>query len=164
MTAAIRLLVVDDDPLQVELVRRGLERDGFEVRGVTRFADMASAAREFEPGVVLLDVNLPDAPETNMIGEVRDAAPGARVIVYSAWEDAKLRVLVPGARIAICEEFRTPDRLAVQLFWTYFLIGVDGCVSRLREIEWYGDALAALGFADIAVIRGPFDIVVAVRA
>jgi hypothetical protein len=71
--------------------------------------------------------------------------------------------LAPGARIAICEEFRTPDRLAVQLFWTYFLIGVDGCVSRLREIEWYTDALAQLGFCDIAVVRGAFDIVVAVR-
>ena len=45
--------------------------------------------------------------------------------------------LAPGGRIVICEEFRTRDRLAVQLFWTYFLIGVDACVSRLREVEWY---------------------------
>ncbi len=72
--------------------------------------------------------------------------------------------LPPGGRIAICEEFRTPDRLAVQLFWTYFLVGVDGCVSRLREVEWYRDALFALGFVDIAVIRGAFDVVVAVRS
>jgi hypothetical protein len=72
--------------------------------------------------------------------------------------------LAPGARIVICEEFRTPERLAIQLFWTYFLIGVDGCVSRLREVEWYTEALAALGFCDIAVIPGAFDIVVAVRA
>jgi len=71
--------------------------------------------------------------------------------------------LAPGGRIAICEEFRTPDRLAVQLFWTYFLVGVDGCVSRLREVEWYTRALAALGFVDIAVVRGAFDVVVAVR-
>lgn len=71
--------------------------------------------------------------------------------------------LAPGARIAICEEFRTPDRLAVQLFWTYFLVGVDGCVSRLREVEWYTEALAALGFGDISVVRGAFDVVVAVR-
>lgn len=72
--------------------------------------------------------------------------------------------LAPGARIAICEEFRTPDRLAVQLFWTYFLIGVDGCVSRLREVEWYMEALAALRFKEITVLPGAFDLVVAVRA
>jgi DNA-binding NarL/FixJ family response regulator len=91
---AIRLLVVDDDPLQVELVQRALQRDGFDVRGVIRFADLASEAQRFAPAVVLLDVNMPDAPEGGLIGAVREAAPGARVVLYSAWEDAKLRVLV----------------------------------------------------------------------
>jgi demethylspheroidene O-methyltransferase len=78
-------------------------------------------------------------------------------------EKAK-QALPPGGRIAICEEFRTRDRLAVQFFWTYFLIGVDACTSRLREVEWYTEALAELGFADIRVIPGPFDVVVATRA
>jgi len=91
---AIRLLVVDDDPLQVELVQRGLQRDGFDVRGVTRFADLASEAQRFAPAVVLLDVNMPDAPDSGLIAAIRAAAPGARVVLYSAWEDAKLRVLV----------------------------------------------------------------------
>jgi demethylspheroidene O-methyltransferase len=77
---------------------------------------------------------------------------------------AAREALAPGARIAICEEFRTPDRLAVQLFWTYFLIGADSCVSRLRETEWYTDALANLGFSDVRVIPGAFDVVVATRS
>ncbi|HEX3130242.1 MAG TPA: methyltransferase [Thermoanaerobaculia bacterium] len=72
--------------------------------------------------------------------------------------------LPPGGRIVICEELRTRDRLAVQFFWTYFLIGVDSCTSRLREVEWYTGALAELGFADIRVVPGPFDVVVATRA
>jgi demethylspheroidene O-methyltransferase len=72
--------------------------------------------------------------------------------------------LPAGGRIVICEEFRTPDRLALQFFWTYFLLAIDGCTSRLREVEWYTEALAALGFADIRVIPGPFDVVVATRA
>jgi hypothetical protein len=63
----------------------------------------------------------------------------------------------------ICEEFRTHDRLALQLFWTYFLVGVDACVSRLREVEWYTQVLKTLGFTDIVVVFGAFDIVVAVR-
>jgi hypothetical protein len=68
----------------------------------------------------------------------------------------------PGGRIIVCEEFRTPDRLALQLFWTYFLIGVDGCVSRLREVEWYTSALSSLGFVDVRVLRGTCDLVTAV--
>jgi demethylspheroidene O-methyltransferase len=71
--------------------------------------------------------------------------------------------LSPGGRLVVCEEFRTRDRLAIQFFWTYFLQGVDGCTSRLREVEWYTEALAALGFTGIRVIPGPFDVVVATR-
>jgi len=78
-------------------------------------------------------------------------------------EKAK-QALPPGGRLAVCEEFRNHDRLAVQFFWTYFLIGVDACTSRLREAAWYTEALAELGFIDIRVIPGPFDVVVATRA
>jgi demethylspheroidene O-methyltransferase len=78
-------------------------------------------------------------------------------------EKAK-HALPPGGRLVVCEEFRTRDRLATQFFWTYFLQGVDACTSRLREVDWYTEALVALGFADIRVIPGPFDIVVATRA
>ena len=72
------------------------------------------------------------------------------------------QALAPGGRVIICEEFRTVDQLAVQLFWTYYLIGVDSCVSRLRELEWYTDALAGLGFTDIRIIPGIFELVTAV--
>lgn len=71
--------------------------------------------------------------------------------------------LPPGGRLVICEEFRNCDRLAIQFFWTYFLVGVDACTSRLREVEWYTEALAGLGFGDIRVIPGAFDAVVAMR-
>ena len=82
----------------------------------------------------------------------------ARALLEKAWH-----ALPPGGRLVVCEEFRTRDRLAVQFFWTYFLIGVDACTSRLREVEWYTEALAALGFVDIRVIPGAFDVVVATR-
>jgi SAM-dependent methyltransferase len=82
----------------------------------------------------------------------------ARTLLEKAW-----RALSPGGRLVICEEFRTPDRLAVQFFWTYFLTGVDACTSRLREVAWYTEALAALGFIEIRVIPGPFDVIVATR-
>lgn len=72
--------------------------------------------------------------------------------------------LAPGGKLIVCEEFRDHDRLAVQFFWTYFLIGADACVSRLREVSWYTEALDALGFRDIAVLPGAFDLVVATRA
>ena len=88
-----RVLVVDDDPMQLELVERGLSRDGYEVRGVTTLVEMTSEARRFLPGVVLIDVNMPDAASERSVALARDAAPSAKLVLYSAWEESKLRVL-----------------------------------------------------------------------
>jgi len=88
-----RLLIIDDDPMQLELVQRGLARDGFDVRGVTTVAELAIVAAEFAPAIVLIDVNLPDASGARAIEVAREAAPGAHVVLYSAWEESRLRVL-----------------------------------------------------------------------
>jgi two-component system OmpR family response regulator len=93
MTAPIRVLVIDDDPLQLELVERALSRDGFELRCVTSIAGLASATKDFVPQLVLLDVNMPDTTPERVIAMVRDAAGTARIVLYSAWEDSKLRGL-----------------------------------------------------------------------
>lgn len=71
--------------------------------------------------------------------------------------------VAPGGRILVCEEFRNAERLAVQFFWSYFLIGVDGCVSRLRDTDFYVRVLSEIGFVDCRVLPGAFDIVVATR-
>ncbi len=85
-------------------------------------------------------------------------AETARMLIGKA--GAALR---PGGRIVISEEFRTSERLATQFFWTWFLVGVDGCVSRLREASWYEQALASAGFTEIERLPGAQDIVTAVR-
>lgn len=94
------------------------------------------------------------------------------VRVLHDWPTATARALLVkamdalpvGGRIVICEELRDPDRLAVQFFWTYFLVGADACWSRLREASWYTATLAELGFIDIRVLPGPFDLIVASRS
>lgn len=88
-----RVLVLDDDPMQLELVERGLSRDGFEVRGVTTVDEMVLEATRFLPSVVLIDVNLPDAAGDRALALARGAAPDAKLLLYSAWEESKLRVL-----------------------------------------------------------------------
>lgn len=82
--------------------------------------------------------------------------PDSRRLVEKAY-----RALPPGGMLLICEEFRTPDRLAVQFFWSYFLIGADSAVSRLREVGFYTTLLAETGFTGITVLPGPWELVVA---
>jgi SAM-dependent methyltransferase len=74
------------------------------------------------------------------------------------------RALPPGGQVLICEEFRTGERLAGQFFWSYFLIGVDSCASRLREIEHYQRVLRQTGFGRVEVLPGgPYELLTAVR-
>lgn len=76
---------------------------------------------------------------------------------------AAYAALPSGGSILICEEFRTPERLTAQFFWSYFLMGVDSCVSRLREVEYYLEVLESLGFKEPKVLPGPFELVVATK-
>lgn len=93
------------------------------------------------------------------------------VRVLHDWDDDVARALLraahaalpAGGRVLVCEEFRTAERLAAQFFWSYFLIGVDSCQSRLREIAFYRAALADAGFRDVEVRPGPFELIVATR-
>jgi DNA-binding NarL/FixJ family response regulator len=119
VTVQGRVLVVDDDPMQLELVERGLSRDGFEVRGVTTIPDMAVEAKRFAPNIVLIDVNMPDAPGDRTIAVAREAAPGARLVLYSAWETSRLRAL------------------ALQL-------GADGFISKSESVVAIGRRLQDL--------------------
>lgn len=82
--------------------------------------------------------------------------PVSRQLIEKAYH-----ALSPGGSLLICEEFRTPDRLAMQFFWSYFLIGVDSCVSRLRDVDFYTDLLAEIGFDEVQVLPGAWELVVA---
>lgn len=91
--SSIRLLVVDDDPMQIDLVERSLSRDGFELRGAGSCRGLTELTRDFAPQLVLLDVNMPGSSPEEVIALVREAAGSARIVLYSAWEESKLRTL-----------------------------------------------------------------------
>jgi DNA-binding response OmpR family regulator len=89
----IRVLVIDDDPMQIELVERALSREGFELKGVSTLAEVSTTAKAFVPQLVLLDINMPESSPEQVIARIRDAVPGSRIVLYSAWDDSKLRGL-----------------------------------------------------------------------
>jgi DNA-binding response OmpR family regulator len=93
-TGAIRLLVLDDDRMQLELLERALSRDGFDIRAVETVAELTAEAARFAPELVLVDVNLPGAQPEATIAAARAAARGARIVLYSAWEASRLRALM----------------------------------------------------------------------
>lgn len=89
VSEAVRVVVVDDHPVVVDGVRL-LLRDDPALRVVGGASDAASAiplvARE-QPHVVLLDLRLPDALASEIVDDLREAAPAARILVFTAYRD-----------------------------------------------------------------------------
>ncbi|MGB0668398.1 MAG: response regulator, partial [bacterium] len=55
-----KILIIDDDPTVRELMRRQLERDGFEVHSASDGKEGITKAREIKPDLITLDILMPD--------------------------------------------------------------------------------------------------------
>jgi two-component system OmpR family response regulator len=88
------VLVVDDDPLQLELVERSLRLEGFEVVTTSSPMGVSNLVRSTRPAVVLLDLDLPAIPGEKLLELARRQSPSeTRFVLYSACDEAKLRRL-----------------------------------------------------------------------
>jgi signal transduction histidine kinase/DNA-binding response OmpR family regulator len=73
------VVVIDDDPLAIELVRASLEPDGWAVFGAATGQDGLALIREREPSVVLLDLLMPGMDGFEVVETLR-AEPDTRSV------------------------------------------------------------------------------------
>ncbi len=91
---ALKVLVVDDDPLQLEMIQRSLSLEGFEVTVTKAALGVTSLVRSFAPDVVLIDVNIPALTGDRILTIARrHAPPTTRFLLFSACDESKLRAL-----------------------------------------------------------------------
>ena len=118
------VLVVDDHEGFRSEARAVLEGDGFAVVGeAATAAEALSIAAELQPGVVVLDIGLPDESGLEIVDRIRDRSPASVIVLVSgrtardygdrlvrAGADAFLEKasLVPGGLRAVLEQMRTP--------------------------------------------------------
>ena len=97
----IRILFVEDNPLDVELVRLQLERDGlhFDWRIASSEATLRAALREFEPDLVLCDYSMPGYSGLDAMSLIHrvDAKMPVLVLSGSITEDVAVQCLKSGA-------------------------------------------------------------------
>jgi two-component system OmpR family response regulator len=97
--AKYRVLVVDDDVLQLDVVSRTLRAFGFEVATSQSAIGVTNSVRAFKPDVVLVDVNIPEMSGDKVVEVVRRLSQGAaRYVFYSACDEATLRKLAAQSR------------------------------------------------------------------
>lgn len=92
------VLVVEDNDMDALLVRTLLERQPGRFR-VEEVSDLAGALQRLEgppPGVILLDLTLPDARGLEGLGRIRQARPDLPVVILSATADEEMAVRAVG--------------------------------------------------------------------
>jgi DNA-binding response OmpR family regulator len=112
---AVRVLVVDDDPDQLDMVQRVLKRRGFSVEVSNSPFGVTNRARAFQPHLILVDVNIPALSGDKLVGLIRKNTQldNTRMILFSAMDEVALRKLAKK-------------------------VGADGCIQK----NFSGDYLA----------------------
>jgi two-component system, OmpR family, response regulator len=91
---SLKVLVVDDDHFQLELVERTLRADGIDVMTCSSPIGVTNSIVSFGPKIVLVDVNIPALSGDRLIGISRRWVPtGTLFVLYSASDEARLRLL-----------------------------------------------------------------------
>ncbi|MFT4262935.1 MAG: response regulator transcription factor [Nocardioides sp.] len=88
----LRVLVVDDEINIAELVSMALRFEGWEVRAAHTGSDAVSAARQFGPDAVVLDIMLPDIGGLEVLRRMRASDPDLPVVFLTAKDSVEDRV------------------------------------------------------------------------
>lgn len=118
----VSVLVVDDDPGQLEFVRETLERHGAIVVTTSSAADAKARVRRDAPDVLLSDLVLPGGDGLEFIRDIRrldagagGATPAAALTALARTEDRR-RALSAGYQIHVAKP-ALPDELVSTVVW-----------------------------------------------
>ncbi|MBM4342615.1 MAG: sigma-54-dependent Fis family transcriptional regulator [Deltaproteobacteria bacterium] len=108
--SAAQVLIVEDDVAIAARISRALVAAHYDVRTVSTAREAMAVVGDAPPGVVLLDLSLPDSSDLALFHRIRAAAPRARVVIMTAMDDLDV---VIGATRAGAFDFITkaPDVL-----------------------------------------------------
>ena len=87
MAAAWRVLLVDDEEAVCWSLRRALANEGYQVDLAATAEAALVLAHQSPPDVVFLDVRLPGMSGLTALEQLRQSAPGAAVIIMTAYGD-----------------------------------------------------------------------------
>ena len=98
--ASLRVLLVEDSPVDAALVRAILRRPSFEVTSVDRLSEALAVLRSKPVDVILLDLTLPDSRGLQTLSTVLDHSRGTAIVVITGNDDAQtaLDALAQGAQ------------------------------------------------------------------
>ena len=97
----LRVLVVDDERNIAELISMALRYEGWETRQAHTGSKAVTAAKDFKPDAVVLDMMLPDFDGMEVLRRLRGFSPDVPVVFLTARDSVEDRVagLTAGGRV-----------------------------------------------------------------
>jgi DNA-binding response OmpR family regulator len=117
-------LIVDDDPVALEVARERLEGAGYDVQTRDRALGTSALILKDKPDYVLLDVNMPALPGEELAKFIVDRNLKCLVILHSSTEAAALEKLARDSGAAGAVQ-KTSDGYR-------FVAQVEACIARHR--------------------------------
>jgi CheY-like chemotaxis protein len=99
------VLVADDEPAIVEMIRDILEEYGFRVVTAANGAEALRLVEEAEPDVVLLDMNMPLLDGSGFVAAVRERGLDIPIVIMTAGSSAKRWAAQLGADAYLSKPF-----------------------------------------------------------
>ncbi|MEO6885480.1 MAG: response regulator transcription factor [Jatrophihabitantaceae bacterium] len=91
-SAALRVLIVDDEPQLADVLTRLLTLDGWQARFSLTGLDAIQIAEQFQPHAVVLDIGLPDINGFEVLRRLRSLDPTLCVLFLTARDAVQDRV------------------------------------------------------------------------
>lgn len=113
----MRVLVVEDEATLARTLVRLLQARGFVAESAGDGAEAIEAAERFGPGVVLLDLRLPDRSGLEVMAELRGASPEVEVVLMTAYGDVDTAVAAvrAGAYDFLTKPFASLDAVVLSV-------------------------------------------------
>jgi CheY-like chemotaxis protein len=104
-TTAVKVLLIDDQPFFVTMLRNQLEQQGYQVVTASGGPEGLDRAKKENPDVILLDIEMPVMNGFQVCEKLKQdrALKGIPVVILTATEDKKLneRAFKAGAEITV---------------------------------------------------------------
>ena len=114
----MKILAIDDQQLILLSVQRKLKEIGYLVKTATTGKEGIEIFKEFNPDLVIMDVNMPGMTGLEVIGQLRDIDLNTPIMVMSGNNDEN--VILNGFELGIVDYMKKP-------------IGLDEMVARVKR-------------------------------
>jgi two-component system KDP operon response regulator KdpE len=112
-TPITSVLVIDDEVQMRRLIRACLEGNGYAVQEATTGEEAIAAAIQLQPGIVILDLGLPDVDGMDVLHRLREWTNAPIIVLSVRDRDAdKVSALDDGANDYLTKPFSTSELLA----------------------------------------------------